>query len=90
MDVDEAVVDQSGSEEILFESYIPPSRDAITLPNYIIYLLLASSGALIALYAIIRHLIKDLLHDLAGNNLTTRDHPISQKTIQILSSSQAK
>lgn len=68
MDVAEAFVDSSDPKEVLFESYIPPARDAITLPNYIIYLLLASTGALIALYAIIRHLIKDLLHDLAGEN----------------------
>ncbi|XP_021459652.2 uncharacterized protein LOC110524385 [Oncorhynchus mykiss] len=52
-------------EEVFFENYKPPSRDAITLPNYVIYLFLASVVALIALYAIIRHLIKELIHDLA-------------------------
>ncbi|XP_062308575.1 small integral membrane protein 44-like [Osmerus eperlanus] len=53
------------NEEVFFENYKPPSRDAVTLPNHIIYLLLASLAAMIALYAIIRHLIKDLIHDLA-------------------------
>ncbi|KAJ7992941.1 hypothetical protein DPEC_G00267290 [Dallia pectoralis] len=52
-------------EEVFFENYKPPSRDAIPLPNYIIYLFLASVVALVALYAIIRHLIKELIHDLA-------------------------
>lgn len=52
-------------EDVFFVNYKPPSRDAVTLPNHIIYLLLASIAAIIALYAIIRHLIKDLIHDLA-------------------------
>ena len=59
------------NEEVFFENYKPPSRDAVTLPNHIIYLLLASMAAMIALYAIIRHLIKDLIHDFAG----TRPRP---------------
>lgn len=73
MDEIETFLDSDEPKEVLFESYRPPARDAITLPNYIIYLLLASSGALIALYAIIRHLIKDLLHDMAGKNFSICD-----------------
>lgn len=51
---------------VLFESYIPPSRDAIQMPNYILYLLMASFILMFVLYAIIGHLIKDLIHDCAG------------------------
>lgn len=51
---------------VLFESYIPPSRDAIHLPTYALYLLIAVFTLLGVLYAIIGHLIKDLIHDFAG------------------------
>ncbi|XP_054623934.1 uncharacterized protein LOC129177152 [Dunckerocampus dactyliophorus] len=50
---------------VLFESYIPPSRDAIHLPTYVLYLLMAIFIVLGVLYAIIGHLIKDLIHDFA-------------------------
>lgn len=51
---------------VFFESYIPPSRDAVHLPTYVIYLLIAIFILLGVLYAIIGHLIKDLIHDIAG------------------------
>lgn len=51
---------------VLFESYIPPSRDAIHMPTYMLYLLIAISVVFGVLYAIIGHLIKDLIHDCAG------------------------
>ncbi|XP_035993637.1 uncharacterized protein LOC118563336 [Fundulus heteroclitus] len=50
---------------VLYESYIPPSRDAVHLPNYVIYLIIAVFIVLSVLYAIIGHLIKDLVHDFA-------------------------
>lgn len=50
----------------LFETYIPPSRDAVHLPTYALYLLIAVIVLLGVLYAIIGHLIKDLIHDFAG------------------------
>ncbi|KAM8838387.1 uncharacterized protein ACB058_015111 [Synchiropus picturatus] len=50
---------------VLFESYIPPARDAIHLPTYALYLLMAVFIVLGVLYAIIGHLIKDLIHDFA-------------------------
>lgn len=56
--------DEDGT--VLYESYIPPSRDAVHLPNYVIYLLIAVSIVVSVLYAIIGHLIKDLIHDFAG------------------------
>lgn len=51
---------------VIFESYIPPSRDAIHLPTYVLYLLIAVLIVVGVLYAIIGHLIKDLIHDCAG------------------------
>ncbi|XP_078028956.1 uncharacterized protein LOC144465005 [Epinephelus lanceolatus] len=50
---------------VLFESYIPPSRDAVHLPTYVLYLIMAVFVVLGVLYAIIGHLIKDLIHDFA-------------------------
>ncbi|MEQ2228803.1 hypothetical protein ILYODFUR_012465 [Ilyodon furcidens] len=55
--------DQDGT--VLYESYIPPSRDAVHLPTYVIYLLIAVFIVVSVLYAIIGHLIKDLIHDCA-------------------------
>lgn len=51
---------------VFFESYKPPSRDAIHLPTYVLYLIMAVFILLGVLYAIIGHLIKDLCHDFAG------------------------
>lgn len=51
---------------VFFESYIPPSRDAVHLPTYVLYLLMAVFILFGVLYAIIGHLIKDLIHDFAG------------------------
>ncbi|CAJ1072088.1 Hypothetical predicted protein [Xyrichtys novacula] len=50
---------------VLFESYVPPSRDAVHLPTYVLYLLIAVFIVLGVLYAIIGHLITDLIHDFA-------------------------
>lgn len=56
--------DEDGT--ILYESYIPPSRDAVHLPTYILYLLIAVFVVISVLYAIIGHLIKDLVLDFGG------------------------
>ncbi|KAJ8374504.1 hypothetical protein SKAU_G00050840 [Synaphobranchus kaupii] len=53
---------QEGS---FFRNYKPQSWDIITLPNHIIYLILATVVVFLALYAIVSHLMKDLIHDLA-------------------------
>ncbi|XP_055059686.2 uncharacterized protein [Misgurnus anguillicaudatus] len=52
-------------EEVLFKTYIPPARDAITLPIHVFYIILACMVIVATLYAIIGHLIKDLIHDFA-------------------------
>lgn len=53
-------------EQVYFQSYVPPARDAIHLPIHVFYMILASIIIVATLYAIIGHLIKDLMHDLAG------------------------
>ncbi|TSQ01593.1 Myomegalin [Bagarius yarrelli] len=52
-------------DEVFFENYIPPARDAIHMPIHVLYMVLATIIIIMTLYAIIGHLIKDLLHDLA-------------------------
>lgn len=54
-------------EEAYFVDYIPPARDSITLPRNVVYVLVGVVLVLVATYAIVGHLIKDLMHDLAGN-----------------------
>lgn len=54
-------------EESYFVDYIPPARDAITLPRNVVYVLVGVVLVIVATYAIVGHLIKDLMHDLAGN-----------------------
>lgn len=54
-------------EEAYFVDYIPPARDAITLPRDVVYVLVGVVLVVLATYAIVGHLIKDLMHDLAGN-----------------------
>lgn len=56
-------------EEAYFVDYIPPARDAITLPPNVVYVLVGVVLVIVATYAIVGHLIKDLMHDLAGNPL---------------------
>ncbi|XP_069368007.1 small integral membrane protein 44-like [Paralichthys olivaceus] len=52
-------------EEAYFVDYIPPARDAITLPRNVVYVLVGVVLVVVATYAIVGHLIKDLMHDLA-------------------------
>lgn len=56
-------------EEAYFVDYIPPARDAITLPRNVVYVLVGVILVIVATYAIVGHLIKDLMHDFAGNPL---------------------
>lgn len=48
-----------------YVDYIPPARDAITLPRPMIYILVGVVLVVVATYAIVGHLINDLMHDLA-------------------------
>lgn len=60
-------------EEAYFVDYIPPARDALILPPNVVYALVGVVVIIVATYAIVGHLIDDLLHDLAGNPRWT--HP---------------
>ncbi|XP_058871235.1 small integral membrane protein 44 [Acipenser ruthenus] len=62
--MDEELDPEAEEYKVVFEDYKPPSRDAIYLPNYITYLVIAAAIVITVLYAIIGHLIKDLIHDL--------------------------
>ncbi|XP_054870823.1 small integral membrane protein 44-like [Amphiprion ocellaris] len=52
-------------EEAYFVDYIPPARDAIPLPRSVVYVLVGVMLVVVATYAIVGHLINDLMHDLA-------------------------
>ncbi|KAM6294718.1 small integral membrane protein 44 [Aegotheles albertisi] len=58
---------QSPPEEdgVLYVDYKPPALDSIRLPRYVLYLLMAASVVIMVAYAIVGHLIKDLIHDFA-------------------------
>ncbi|XP_068276879.1 small integral membrane protein 44 [Nyctibius grandis] len=60
---------QSPHEEedngVLYVDYKPPALDSIRLPRYVLYLLMAATLVLLVVYAIMGHLIKDLVHDFA-------------------------
>ncbi|XP_056427576.1 small integral membrane protein 44-like isoform X2 [Hyla sarda] len=53
------------TEEPLYQDYKPPALDAIQLPKYVLYLLMAALVVIVVAYAIVGHLMKDLLHDFA-------------------------
>ncbi|KAM6113834.1 small integral membrane protein 44 [Phoenicopterus ruber ruber] len=58
---------QSPPEEdgVLYVDYKPPALDSIRLPRYVLYLVMAATLVLVVAYAIVGHLIKDLVHDFA-------------------------
>ncbi|EMP26115.1 Transmembrane protein C19orf77 like protein [Chelonia mydas] len=53
-------------EEALYTDYKPPALDAVHLSCYVLYLLMAALIVGLVAYAIVGHLIKDLVHDFAG------------------------
>lgn len=59
---------QSSPKEdgVLYVDYKPPALDSIRLPHYVLYLVMAATLVLVVAYAIVGHLIKDLVHDFAG------------------------
>ncbi|XP_078022481.1 uncharacterized protein LOC144462488 [Epinephelus lanceolatus] len=50
--------------EPLYKEYKPPPRDIIQLPKSVLYLLVAALVVVAVAYAIVGHLIKDLMLDL--------------------------
>lgn len=62
-----SMIGQEEDKKEYFINYVPPSRDAIELPRHVVYILIGVVLVVVATYAIVGHLIKDLMHDLAGN-----------------------
>lgn len=60
---------EGGKEDALFTDYKPPPLDSIYLPRYVLYLLMAVIVVVVVAYAIVGHLINDLVHDFAGECL---------------------
>lgn len=52
--------------EPLYKEYKPAPRDIIQLPKSILYLLMAALVVVAVAYAIVGHLIKDLMLDITG------------------------
>ncbi|XP_071359991.1 uncharacterized protein [Trachinotus anak] len=50
--------------EPLYKEYKPPPRDLIQLPKSVVYLLMAALVVVAVAYAIVGHLIKDLMLDI--------------------------
>lgn len=63
--VDEKEAEDWSPAPPMYEEYRPPALDAIRLPRYALYLLMAAILVVAVAYAIVGHLIKDLAHDLA-------------------------
>lgn len=55
----------------LYEEYTPPSRDFIRLPKSILYVLVAVLVVVAVAYAIVGHLIKDLMLDITGTRVNS-------------------
>lgn len=55
--------------EPLYKEYKPPPRDLIQLPKSILYLLMAALVVVTVAYAIVGHLIKDLMLDMTGTQV---------------------
>ncbi|XP_074163524.1 small integral membrane protein 44 isoform X2 [Sminthopsis crassicaudata] len=82
--LEEEFEDQT-KEPPMFEDYRPPALDSVPLPKYVLYLLLAALVVIAVAYAIVGHLIKDLMHDLADWAFGPKPEP--QESIRELPSS---
>ncbi|KAK7144309.1 hypothetical protein R3I94_010659 [Phoxinus phoxinus] len=51
-------------ENPLYKNYKPPARDLIQLPKAVLYLMMAAVVVVAVAYAIVGHLIKDLVFDI--------------------------
>lgn len=54
--------------EPLYKEYRPPPKDLIQLPKAILYLIMAALVVVAVAYAIVGHLIKDLMLDITGTS----------------------
>ncbi|KTF89316.1 hypothetical protein cypCar_00041351 [Cyprinus carpio] len=53
------------SDASQFVEYRPPARDSISVPPHVLYITVGLVLVVVATYAIVGHLIHDLIHDLA-------------------------
>lgn len=53
-------------DDTLYKQYKYPVKNLISLPNVVVYLLMAALVVVGVAYAIVGHLIKDLAIDIAG------------------------
>lgn len=60
--------------EPLYKEYKPPPRDLIQLPKSVVYLLMAALVVVAVAYAIVGHLIKDLMLDITGTEVYSSVH----------------
>ncbi|MEQ2254951.1 hypothetical protein ILYODFUR_008912 [Ilyodon furcidens] len=66
--------------EPLYKQYKPPPRDLIQLPKSVLYLLMAALVVVAVAYAIIGHLIKDLMLDITDCLLGPVEEDIKKDT----------
>lgn len=59
--------EESREKAPLFADHMPPSRDEIALPKNVLYILMGTAVIVVALYGVVGHLIKELIHDFTGN-----------------------
>uniref|UniRef100_A0A3Q2E3V7 Si:ch211-276a17.5 n=1 Tax=Cyprinodon variegatus TaxID=28743 RepID=A0A3Q2E3V7_CYPVA len=55
--------------EPLYKQYKPPPKDLIQLPKSVLYLLMAALVVVAVAYAIVGHLIKDLMLDITEDDM---------------------
>ncbi|XP_070841294.1 uncharacterized protein [Chaetodon trifascialis] len=64
--------------EPLYKEYRPPPRDLIQLPKSVLYLVVAALVVVAVAYAIVGHLIKDLLLDITDCLLGPMDEELTK------------
>uniref|UniRef100_A0AAQ6IRB5 Uncharacterized protein n=1 Tax=Anabas testudineus TaxID=64144 RepID=A0AAQ6IRB5_ANATE len=64
--------------EPLYKEYKPPPRDLIQLPKSVLYLLVAALVVIAVAYAIVGHLIKDLMLDITDCLLGPMDEDLKK------------
>ncbi|KAF3687254.1 hypothetical protein EXN66_Car002926 [Channa argus] len=67
------------SVEPLYKEYKPPPRDLIQLPKSVLYLLMAALVVVAVAYAIVGHLIKDLMLDITDCLLGPVDEDLKKE-----------
>ncbi|KAM8771439.1 uncharacterized protein AB9X84_007317 [Acanthopagrus schlegelii] len=65
--------------EPLYKEYKPPPRDLIQLPKSVLYLLMAALIVVAVAYAIVGHLIKDLMLDITDCLLGPLDEDMAKE-----------